>query len=64
LSPSITGGSPEHLVEMTVHEQHFKDLNPNRKVATKGGSVPGIFQTKMNTRNLKATSSLHASNSF
>jgi hypothetical protein len=31
-------------VDLTVHEQHFIDLNPNRKAATKGGSLTGIFQ--------------------
>jgi hypothetical protein len=30
---------PEYLVDLVVHERHFLDLNPNRKVATKGGSM-------------------------
>jgi hypothetical protein len=30
-------------VDLTVHERHLIELNPNRKVATKGGSMPGIF---------------------
>ena len=34
----------EHLVDLTIHERHLIELNPNRKVATKGGSMPGIFQ--------------------
>jgi hypothetical protein len=33
----------KHLVDLTVHERHLIELNPNRKVATKGGSMPGIF---------------------
>jgi hypothetical protein len=27
-------------------KRHPIDLNPNRKVATKGGSMPGILQTR------------------
>jgi len=31
-------------VDLTIHEQHFIDLNPNREAATKGGSMSGVFQ--------------------
>ena len=42
----------EHLVDLAVHEKHFIELNPNRKVATKGGSMPGIFQMQNECSNL------------
>jgi hypothetical protein len=33
----------EELVEPILHAKYLTDLNPNRKAATKGGSMPGNF---------------------
>jgi hypothetical protein len=41
----MNGDKPqtEELVEPILHEKYLTDLNPNRKAATKGGSMPGNF---------------------
>jgi hypothetical protein len=52
----------EHLVDLTVHERHLIELNPNRKVATKGGSMAGIFQMQNECSNLQNKGCKHAFN--
>jgi len=34
----------EELVEPILHGKYLTDLNPNRKAATKGGSMPWNFR--------------------
>jgi hypothetical protein len=37
----------EHDVNSVVHEKkYFMILHPNRKAATKGGSMPGILEIR------------------
>jgi hypothetical protein len=35
------------LRELPVHEEHFSDFHPDRKAATKGGSLAGIFAVQI-----------------
>jgi hypothetical protein len=39
---------PEYRVDLTVHERHLMDSESGPEVATKGGSVPGIFAATFN----------------
>jgi hypothetical protein len=40
----------EELVEPILHGKYLTDLNPNRKAATKGGSMPAIFRPAQSSK--------------
>jgi hypothetical protein len=43
----------KRLVGLTFEERHFIVFNPNHKVATKGGSMRGIFQMQKDDAQLQ-----------
>jgi hypothetical protein len=44
----ISCGPLNFLVDLTFDERQSKDLNPNRKVVTKGGSLIGFSNAESN----------------
>jgi hypothetical protein len=53
-----------YLTELAVQKERCRDFHPDRKTATKGGGVPGIFTSAKHRKRRTPKVNHHASNRF